>query len=100
MSKCSCEAADLLFGLGEHRGIGAFVGDDVADAQAPAWLEYAECLGKYARLVAGQVDDAVGDDYVDVIIRERDALDLAPHEARVSDLRLLGVGAGKGEHVG
>ena len=31
------DAADPLLGVGEPGGVDAFVGDDVADAQPPAW---------------------------------------------------------------
>ena len=68
------QAAGLLFGLGALGGIGFLVSGDVANAQAATGPQDPECLGEHARFVGGQVDDAVGDDDVDVATGQRDVL--------------------------
>jgi len=50
-------------GLGQLAGIDALVGSDVADAQPAAGPQHPEILREDARLVGGQVDDAVGADH-------------------------------------
>ena len=99
LGKGAVEAADLPFGVGKPAGVDALVGDDVADAQPAAVPQHPECPGEDARLVGGQVDDAVGDDHVHVPVRQRDVLDVASQERGVGDPRRGGVGAGEGEHV-
>src|SRR5262249_8472815 len=94
------EAADLLFGAGDLPGGGAFSCDAVAHAEPAAGPQAPERLGEDAHLVGGQVDDAVGDDHVQMLVRQRDVLDVAVQEAGVGDPGCGGVGAGEGEHVG
>src|SRR5262249_1333720 len=94
------EAADLLFGAGALGGVGAFAGDDVADAQPAAGPQHPERLGQDAGRVGGQVDDTVGDDHVHVPGGQRDVLDVAVQEPGVGDAGGDGVGPGEGEHVG
>ena len=50
-------------------------------------------------LVAGQVDDAVGDDHVDRRVGQRDVLDVALEELDVVDAGVRGVRARQREHL-
>jgi hypothetical protein len=82
------QTADLLLGIGQMLRIGAFVGGDVADAQAPAGPQDPEGFGEDACLVGREIDDAIGDDHVDLLARQRDVLDVAVQEAGVGDTGL------------
>ena len=75
------------------------LGDDVADAQAAAWLEDPEGLGEHRRLVHRQVDHAVGDHHVHRGGGEGDLLDVALEELDVGRAGLGGVAARQGEHL-
>ena len=99
LGKGAVGAADLLLGLGELAGVDAFVCGDIGDAQPSAGPEHPESLGEDARLVGGQVNHAVGDDDVDLLVRQRDVFNVAVQEPDVGDPRLNGVGAGEGQHV-
>ena len=81
----AADAADPLLGFGSQGGVDAFIGGDVADAQAAAGAQDPERLGEDARLVGGQVDDAVGDDDVDLLVGQGDVLDVAVQEAGIGD---------------
>src|SRR6185503_11030690 len=76
----------------------AIVGDDVANADAPAGPQDAGNLAEHGALVGRQVDDAVADDDVDRRRGQRDGLDRAPDELDVLDAgvggaaRRLGLG--------
>ena len=72
---------------------------DVGDGEASAGLEHAEGLAQHARFVATQVDDAVGDDDVDAVVRQRDLLDVTLEEARVLDAALLAILLGQSQHL-
>ena len=50
--------------------------DDVCNSQAAAWFEDAVGVGVDLCLVRGQVDDAVGHDYVHAPVRNGQVLDL------------------------
>ncbi len=73
--------------------------DDVGDGEAAAGAEDAEGFGEDAVLVGGEVDDAVGDDDVDGVVREGDVLDLSLEELDVGEAGLELVLAGEGEHL-
>ena len=96
----AADAADPLFCLGPLTWVDAFVGGNVADAQSAAGAQNPERLGEDACLIGGQVDDAVGDDHVDLLVGQRDVLDMAVQEAGVGDSRLRCASTGEGEHVG
>ena len=61
------------------------VGDDVADGEAPTGPQDPRRLAEDLRLVAGEVDHAVGDDHVDRVVGQRDVLDRALDELDVLD---------------
>src|SRR5204863_8514258 len=61
------------------------VSDDVAHREPAARLQYAERFGKDCLLVAGKVDDAIGDDDVDGARWQRDGLDVAAEKPVVGD---------------
>src|SRR5664279_2281326 len=51
--------------------------DHIGDGEATAGPQHPERLPEYLVLVAREVDDAVRDDHVDGVARQRDVLDLA-----------------------
>src|SRR5919108_763472 len=61
------------------------LGDDVADADPPAWLQNPRHLGEHGGLVLGEVDHAVRDDDVHGFRRQRHVLDHALEEDGVRD---------------
>ena len=71
----------------------------VRDGEAAAGLEHTERLAQHAVLVAGEVDDAIGNDHVDRVVRQRDVLDLALQERHVLEAALALVLLGDGEHL-
>src|SRR5690606_39940726 len=92
-------AADAVLRCGALAGIEAGLGDDVADPESTAGDQDTERFGEYARLVGGEVDDAVLDDHVHAGSGQRDVFDAAAEEVDVVGSGLGGVGAGEGEHV-
>ena len=58
-------------------------GHDIGDSEPAARLQNAERLAQHAILVGGQVDNAVGNDHVDRVVRQRDVFDLALEELDV-----------------
>ena len=65
-------------------GIGNFSANhDIGNGKTAAGLQHAKRLAQDAVLVGGEVDDAVGDDDVDGVVRKRDILDLAFEELDV-----------------
>ena len=93
------DAADVLRQVGARGVVHAGVGDDVGDGEAAAGLEHAGGLAQHLRLVGREVDDAVGEDDVDGVGRQRDRLDVALEPVHVLDARLRLVGAGEVEHL-
>ena len=75
------------------------VGDDVGDRETPARAEDAGGLAEDRRLVAGEVDDAVGDDHVHGVVGQRDRPRSCPEELDVLDPGLALVAAGQVEHL-
>src|ERR1035437_307390 len=75
------------------------VGDDIGDGEAAAGTQHAEGLAQHAVLVAGKIDDAVGEDDVDGVVGERDVFDLTLEELDVGGACLALVFAREGEHV-
>src|SRR4051794_17084324 len=75
------------------------VGDDVGDREAAAGAQDTGGLAQHPGLVGGEVDDAVGDDDVHRVVRERDVLDVALDELDIVDAGLGGVPVGEGEHL-
>ena len=57
----------------------------VGDGKAAARFQYAESLAQHAVLIAGKVDDAVADDDVHGVIRQRDMLDFAFQKLDILD---------------
>ncbi|MPN22747.1 hypothetical protein SDC9_170130 [bioreactor metagenome] len=74
-------------------------GDDIGDADAPAWGEDAEHLGEDGGLVGRQVDDAVGDHHAHRPVRQRHVLDRAFQELHVGGCGLGCVLTGEVEHL-
>ena len=94
---------------GDAAGIGAalgsllcgqrILGHDIGDADAAARPKDPRDLAEDGWLVGRQVDDAVADDHVDALGRERDRLDLALEELDVVGAGLGGVAPGQAEHL-
>ena len=86
-----------------HVGAGLLVhvgvGDHVRNGEPAAWTQHAGGLEDHARLVAGKVDHAVGDDDVDRVGIERYVLEVALEELSIVDAGLAGVGARELEHL-
>src|SRR5882672_2508823 len=92
------DAADPEFHALANVG-GDFAADDhVGNGEAAAGLEDAEGFAEHAVLVAGKVDDAVGDDDVHGVVRQRNVFDGAFQEFDVFDAGFYLVFAGEGEH--
>ena len=87
------DAAGPLGHVGAGRLVHVGVGDHVGDGEAPAGAQDARGLAQHLRLVAGEVDHAVGDHDVDGRVGERQLLDVALDELDVLDAGLLRVGA-------
>ena len=60
------DAADPRLHVGAQIGRQLALGDDVGDGEAAARLQHPVGLAQHLPLVAGQIDDAVGDDHVDL----------------------------------
>ena len=75
------------------------IGDDVADGEAAAGPQDPGRLAEDLRLVAGEVDDAVGDDHVDRVVGQRHVLDRALDELDVLDPGLALVAPRQLEHL-
>ena len=93
------DAAGPLLHVGACRVVHVLVGDHVGHGEAPARLEHARGLAQDLLLVAGEVDDAVGDDDVDGGVGQRDLLEVALEELGVLDAGRGGVGAREREHL-
>src|SRR5690606_5986758 len=74
-----------------YRGQEATAHHDVGDREPAAWPEHSPRLAQHAVLIAGEVDDAVGDDDVDAGVGQGNLLDVPLEEARVLDTGLLPV---------
>src|SRR5690606_23077551 len=77
------DASDPRPALGAFLGRDTVLGDDIADPDPPAGLEYSRHLCDDGRLVGGEVDHTVGDDHVDRTFLEGDLLDVALEELDV-----------------
>src|SRR5256885_285296 len=75
------------------------IGDHVGHRESAARPEDAKALTEDARLVAGEVDDAVGDDHVNRLVRQWDLLDGSLHELDVLQPRTHPVVARELEHL-
>ena len=93
------DAAHVAAALGTFVGSQRVIGDDVGDADPAARAQDARDLGEDGRLVRGQVDDAVADDDVDRVGRQRDLLDVALEQLDVGHAGLGDVALGEGEHL-
>ena len=93
------DAAGVGAALGALLGVEPVLGDDVGDADPAARPEDAGDLGEDGALVGGEVDDAVADDDVDRLGRQRDRLDVALEELDVGGAGLGGVALGEREHL-
>ena len=76
------DAAGPLAHVRARRLVHVLVGDHVGDGEAAAGAQHARGLGDHPRLVAGEVDDAVGDHDVDARVGQRDLLDVALERTR------------------
>ena len=75
------------------------VGDHVADGEAASRARTRAASRKHRRLVAREVDHAVGDDHVDGVVGQRDVLDRSLQELDVVDPGLALVVTGQLEHL-
>src|SRR5438105_15005161 len=73
--------------------------DHVGDGETAARPQYPERLLDHSALVLGEVDDAVGDDYIDGCVRQRDAFDGSLQEGRIRHAGPCLVGVRQGEHL-
>ena len=90
-------------GEGGHVGAGGVVhvgvGDHVGDGEASAGLEHACGFTEDPGFVAGEVDDAVGDDHADRVRGQGDLLDGAAEPLHVGDAGFGLVPASEVEHL-
>ena len=93
------DAAGPLLHVASRRLVHVRVGDDVADGEAAAGPQHPRRLAEDLRLVAGEVDHAVGDDHVDRVVGQRDVLDRALDELDVLDPGLALVVPRELEHL-
>src|SRR5712664_2679741 len=80
-------------------GSGDFTANnDIGDGETAAGFQHAEGFAEDATLVAGKIDDAVGDDDVDGVVRQRNVFNGAFQKFDVFDAGFFLVLAGEGEH--
>src|SRR5882724_636412 len=72
--------------------------DDIGDGETAAGFQHAEGFAEDTILVAGKIDDAVGDDDVDGVVRQRDVFNDALEKFNVFDAGFFLVLAGEREH--
>ena len=73
--------------------------DDVGDRQPTSRPQDSEYFAEHPILVDRQVDDAVGDDDINGLVGERDALDLPLEELHVRGPGLASVASGQLQHL-
>ena len=93
------DAADERAAFGSRLRGEPVLGDDVRDPDPSVRLQHPGELGEDCRLVHREVDDAVRDDHVHRLGRERDVLHKSAEEDRVANAGLLGVSPGEGQHL-
>src|SRR5690606_3481615 len=95
----SGDAGDMV-AAGRTVGEGQVVfGDDVGDPEPPAGRQDPKGFGERRGFVGAQVDHAVGDDHVDVVVWVRDLLHVSLEELYVGGAGLAGVAPGEVEHL-
>ena len=72
---------------------------DIGDHQAAARFEHPEGFPENPLFGRGQVDHAVGDDDIDLVVRHREVLDLSQAEFHVREIPLPGISSGLVEHL-
>src|SRR5581483_10283257 len=92
-------AADPQFHAAANIGGHVATDDDVGHGEAAAGFEHAKGFAQHGVLVAGQIDDTVGDDHVDRVVRQRDVLDGAFEEFDIRRAGLALILACEGEHL-
>src|SRR5436190_7334693 len=96
--QCARDAADPEFHtLANIRGNVA-ANDNIGYREASAGLENAKRFGKDAVLVARKIDDAIGDNDVDGVIRQRNVFNGAFQKLDVRDAGLFLILPGQGQH--
>src|SRR6267142_1452314 len=96
--ECAGAAADPeLHAFANVRG-NFTANNDIGDGKAPAGFEDTEGFAEDAILIAGKIDDAVGDDDVDGVVRQRNVLNGALEEFDVFDAGFFLSFAGEREH--
>src|SRR5882724_11220262 len=96
--ECAGDAADPELHAFANVSRNFTANNDVGDGKAAAGLEDAEGFAEDAVFVAGKIDDAVGDDDVDGVVRQRNVFDGTLEEFDVFDAGFYLVFAGEGEH--
>src|SRR6266850_92896 len=92
------DAADPEFHALANGGGDFTANNDVGDGEAAAGLEDAEGFAEHAVFIAGKIDDAVGDDDVHGVVRQRNVFDGTFQKFDVFDAGVYLVFAGEGEH--
>src|SRR6266446_4960042 len=72
--------------------------DDVGNGEAAAGLQDAEGFAEDAILIAGKIDDAIGDDDVHGVVGKRNVFNRALQELNIFDAGFFLIFAGEGEH--
>src|SRR5271157_5508486 len=72
---------------------------DVRHSEAAAWFQHAKGLAQHAVLVGGEIDDAVGNNHVHRVVRQRNGLDLTFEELDVVHPGFALVFARQGQHL-
>src|SRR6266568_4365760 len=96
--KGSGDAADPEFHALANALRNVAANDHVGNGKSSAGFENAEGFGEDAILVAGKIDDAIRNDDVHGVIRQRDVFDGTFQEFDIFDAGLFLVFARKGEH--
>src|SRR5882672_10041924 len=96
--ECAGDAADPEFHTFANVSGDFTANDDIGDGKAAAGFQHAEGFAEDTILVAGKIDDAVGDDDVDGVVRQRNVFDGAFQKLDIFDAGFFLVLAGKREH--
>src|SRR6266404_5316592 len=96
--ECAGDAADPEFHTFANVSGDFTANDDIGHGKAAAGFQHAEGFAEDTILVAGKIDDAVGDDDVDGVVRQRDVFNDALEKFNVFDAGFFLVLAGEREH--
>src|ERR1700736_2697451 len=94
----ACDAADPEFHALANRVRDFASNYYIGNCETAAGLEHPECFAQNAVLVAGEVNDTVGQNDVDGVVGQRDIFDLTFQKFNVGEAGFAFVFFGQGEH--